>query len=148
MGLELRPDPTILAAMYKRFAARQMVMPPNNAKQAQVLSGAAVLENKNGSAPGQYLDTTVAGPDGEALRRIVILLPGPPKELKPLFDTEVKPRLAVGLPVRHLARRMLRMALIPESQVMRGRLRSIASIPMWRRRSWRIQGRFNCIFWR
>ncbi len=87
MGLELRPDPTILAAMYKRFAARQMVMPPNNAKQAQVLSGATVLENKNGSAPGQYLDTTVAGPDGEALRRIVILLPGPPKELKPLFDT-------------------------------------------------------------
>ncbi len=117
LGLELRPDPTILAAMYKRFAARQMVMPPNNAKQAQVLSGAVVLENKNGSAPGQYIDTTVTGPGGEALRRIVVLLPGPPKELKPLFDTVVKPRLAAGLPVRHLARRMLRMALIPESQV-------------------------------
>jgi nicotinamide-nucleotide amidase len=113
LGLELRPDPTILAAMYKRFAARQMVMPPNNAKQAQVLSGAVVLENKKGSAPGQYIDTTV----GEGLRRIVILLPGPPKELKPLFDEVVKPMLAAGLPERHLARRMLRMALIPESQV-------------------------------
>ena len=117
LGLELRPDPTLLAAMYKRFAARQMVMPPNNAKQAQVLSGAVVLENKNGSAPGQYLDTTITGPDGEVLRRIVVLLPGPPKELKPLFDTLAKPRLAAGLPVHHLARRMLRMALIPESQV-------------------------------
>ena len=58
-----------------------MVMPPNNAKQADVLDGATLLENKNGSAPGQYLDTTV---DGH--RKIVILLPGPPRELKPLFD--------------------------------------------------------------
>ena len=112
LGIELHPDPAILTALYKRFAARQMTMPPNNAKQADVLDEAMLLENKNGSAPGQYLDTTVNGH-----RKIVILLPGPPSELKPLFDGAVKPLLAAALPSRHLARRLLRMALIPESQV-------------------------------
>jgi nicotinamide-nucleotide amidase len=112
LGIELHPDPAIITALYKRFAARQMAMPPNNAKQADVLDGAVLLENKNGSAPGQYLDTTVNGH-----RKIVVLLPGPPSELKPLFDAACKPRLAASLPPRHLARRMLRMALIPESQV-------------------------------
>ena len=87
-------------------------MPPNNAKQADILAGATILENPNGSAPGQYLDTTV-----DSYRTIVILLPGPPKELKPLFDSRCIPLLAIALPPRHLARRMLRMALIPESQV-------------------------------
>jgi nicotinamide-nucleotide amidase len=117
LNLQLRADPAVLIQLYKRFAARQMVMPPNNAKQADVLDGALVLENANGSAPGQYLDTTVIDANGNPIRKIVILLPGPPKELKPLFDTLVKPRLAASLPPRYLAKRMLRMALIPESHV-------------------------------
>jgi nicotinamide-nucleotide amidase len=117
LGISLHPDPALLTQLYKRFAARRMVMPPNNAKQADVLDGAIALENKNGSAPGQYLDTTIAGADGKSIRKIVILLPGPPKELKPLFDEQVRPRLGASLPVRHLVRRMLRMALIPESHV-------------------------------
>jgi nicotinamide-nucleotide amidase len=117
LGIELHADPVILTQLYKRFAARHMAMPPNNAKQADVLDGARVLENKHGSAPGQYLDTTVVGSDGKAHRKIVVLLPGPPKELKPLFDEQVKPLLGASLPVRHLATRMLRMALIPESHV-------------------------------
>jgi competence/damage-inducible protein CinA-like protein len=117
LGIGLHSDNAVLAALYKRFAARQMVMPSNNAKQADVLDGATVLDNKNGSAAGQYLDTTVLDPNGRPIRKIVVLLPGPPKELKPLFDNEVKPRLAASLPPRHLARRMLRMALIPESHV-------------------------------
>src|SRR5262249_12425439 len=104
-------------SLYKRFAARQMVMPPNNAKQADILDGAIVINNKNGSAPAQYLDTTILDTNGKPVRKIVILLPGPPSELKPLFDHEVKPRLAASLPPRPLARRILRMALIPESHV-------------------------------
>lgn len=112
LGLELHPDPDTLAAMYKRFAARQATMPPNNAKQADLLDGARLLRNKNGSAPGQYLDTVVNGH-----RKIVILLPGPPGELKPLFRDVCRPLLAASLPQRHLARRTLRMALIPESAV-------------------------------
>src|SRR6202042_1484564 len=59
LGIDMHADNAVLTALYKRFAARQMVMPSNNAKQANVLDGAIVLDNKNGSAPGQYLDTTV-----------------------------------------------------------------------------------------
>ncbi len=117
LGIHLHSDNDILAALYKRFAARQMVMPPNNAKQADVLDGATVLNNINGSAPAQYLDTTILDSNGKPVRKIVILLPGPPSELKPLFDNEVKPLLATSLPTRHLAKRTLRMALIPESHV-------------------------------
>ena len=117
LGLSLHTDNAVLTALYRRFAARQMVMPSNNSKQADILDGATILENKNGSAPAQYLDTIVPDSNGKPIRKIVILLPGPPKELKPLFDNEVKPRLANSLPPRHLAKRILRMALIPESHV-------------------------------
>jgi nicotinamide-nucleotide amidase len=112
LGVGLRRNPEILTAMYKRFAARRMAMPENNARQADVIEGAEVMQNANGSAPGQYIDTVVG-----RHRKIVVLLPGPPKELEPMFEAECRPRLAATLPVRHMARRMLRMALLPESKV-------------------------------
>lgn len=112
LGLRLHRDNDILAGMYKRFAARRMAMPSNNAKQADVLQTAEVMANANGSAPGQYIDTVVG-----RHRKIVILLPGPPKELKAMYEAECRPRLLATLPARHMARRMLRMAVIPESQV-------------------------------
>jgi nicotinamide-nucleotide amidase len=112
LGLELKRDNEILTELYKRAAARRIPMPENNAKQADVLAGAEVLRNPNGSAPGQYLDTVVG-----RHRKIVILLPGPPKELKAMYGAECRPRLAATLPERHIATRMLRMALLPESQV-------------------------------
>jgi nicotinamide-nucleotide amidase len=89
-----------------------MAMPENNARQADVLDGAEVLANANGSAPGQYIDTVVG-----RHRKIVVLLPGPPKELKAMFEAQCRGRLRATLPQRHLAKRLLRMALIPESQV-------------------------------
>lgn len=112
LGVGLRHDPDLLAGLYRRFAARRMQMPDNNRKQADVVEGAEVLPNANGSAAGQYIDTVFSGH-----RKIIILLPGPPKELKGMFERECRPRLERALPARHIARRMLRMALIPESQV-------------------------------
>jgi nicotinamide-nucleotide amidase len=112
LGMEMRRDNDLLTGIYKRFASRRMAMPQNNARQADVIVGAEILANENGSAAGQYIDTVVG-----RHRKIVILLPGPPKELKPMYEAEVAPRLAASLPERHMARRMLRMALIPESQV-------------------------------
>jgi nicotinamide-nucleotide amidase len=117
LQLKFHRDPEVLASLEARFAARNIPMPPNNAKQADVLAGAILLPNANGSAPGQYLDTTFPVAADRQYRKIAILLPGPPRELKPLFDTEVKPRLAATLPPAHMARRVLRMAVIPESQV-------------------------------
>jgi nicotinamide-nucleotide amidase len=117
LGLKLQSDPAVLASLQARFKARKIAMPPNNRKQADVIEGAQVLPNRNGSAPGQWLDTTFPGALGQHFRKLVILLPGPPKELTALFDDECRPRLAAILPPRHLARRTLRMALIPESTV-------------------------------
>jgi nicotinamide-nucleotide amidase len=112
LGRPLHRDPALLTVLAKRFAARRMVMPENNLRQTDVIDGATILLNANGSAPGQYIDTAI---DGH--RKIVILLPGPPRELKAMFQAAVLPILAPTLPPRHLAKRQLRMALIPESQV-------------------------------
>jgi nicotinamide-nucleotide amidase len=112
LGVGLWRDAQIVTAMYKRFAERRMSMPENNARQADVIEGAEVMPNPIGSAPGQYIDTVVG-----RHRKIVVLLPGPPKELEPMFEAECRPRLAATLPERHMARRMLRMALTRESEV-------------------------------
>lgn len=111
LSLALRRDATQVAALHARAASWRITMPQNNLKQADVLEGATVLLNANGSAPGQWLDTTYEG-----YRKIIMLIPGPPNECKPLFDTECLPRLRNTVPPRHIAKRTLRAAMIPESQ--------------------------------
>jgi nicotinamide-nucleotide amidase len=112
LSLTLHRDESLLESLRQRFLARNLPMPPNNAKQADVLTGATILPNATGSAAGQLIDTLV-----DARKKIVILLPGPPRELKPMFTAQVKPILARTLPPSFLARGLVRMALIPESLV-------------------------------
>ena len=115
LEIKLRRDPQLVAHLATRAAAMRFTMPPNNLKQADVLEGensiVTVLPNVNGSAPGQFVDTAYAGH-----RKLVLLVPGPPNECRPLFDSECLPRLRAILPARHIARRTLRAAMIPESQ--------------------------------
>ena len=70
-----------MAKIRARFEKRGLVMPDVNRRQAQVPRGAIVLDNPNGTAPGLFIDY-----DGPRGRQIVILLPGPPRELNPMFD--------------------------------------------------------------
>jgi nicotinamide-nucleotide amidase len=81
LGLPMDVDESIVAQIRARFERRGLVMPEVNRRQAQVPRGALVLDNPNGTAPGLFIDH--AGGGG---RRIVILLPGPPRELQPMFD--------------------------------------------------------------
>jgi nicotinamide-nucleotide amidase len=111
LSLTLRRDAAQVAALYARAAAWRMPMAENNLKQADVIEGATVLPNANGSAPGQWLETTFGG-----YLKLILLVPGPPGECRPLFDAECLPRLRAALPVRHIAKRTLRAAMIPESQ--------------------------------
>ena len=111
LSLILRRDAQLVAALHTRAAHWRLPMPSNNLKQADVLHGAAVLPNPNGSAPGQWLDTTFA-----AHRKLILLLPCPPSECRPLFDAECLPRLRSLVPPRSIAKRTLRAAMIPESQ--------------------------------
>ena len=80
-------------------------MPRSNRKQCYVIEGAEVLDNPNGTAPGLWL---VAG------RRRIALLPGPPREIRPMFEDHVLPRLA-GLGRGPVLRRVLRLTGLGES---------------------------------
>jgi nicotinamide-nucleotide amidase len=111
LSIGLRRDASQVAALHARAATWRITMPQNNLKQADVLEGATVLPNTNGSAPGQWLDVTFEG-----YRKLLMLVPGPPNECKPLFETECLPRLRATVPQRHIAKRTLRAAMIPESQ--------------------------------
>jgi len=112
LGVSLRRDPEILARLEKRFAERGWKMSPNNAKQADVLEGASVLPNPNGTAPGQWLSGEFDGRE-----HIIVLLPGPPHEMKALFEAEVRERLRAKVPPAFLAVRTLKIAMLGESAV-------------------------------
>ncbi len=111
LGIALHRDAEQVAALHVRAATWRIAMPENNLKQADVLEGAAILANANGSAPGQWIDTAYEG-----YRKLVLLIPGPPNECKALFETECLPRLRAVLPLRFIAKRTLKAAMIPESQ--------------------------------
>jgi nicotinamide-nucleotide amidase len=111
LGLELHRDPAIITSLEQRFAARGWKMAPNNLKQADVIAGATVLPNANGSAPGQWMSGKYEGRE-----RIIMLLPGPPHELKALFEEQCVPRLQAKLPPQFIATRELKITGLGESQ--------------------------------
>jgi nicotinamide-nucleotide amidase len=110
LDLKLQRDPEILALLERRFAARNYQMTPNNAKQADVIVGATVLPNANGTAPGQWISGKYDGRD-----RFIILLPGPPHELKALFDQQCLERLRAKVPTQFIATRELKVTGLGES---------------------------------
>ncbi|HVO62278.1 MAG TPA: competence/damage-inducible protein A [Terriglobales bacterium] len=111
LGLKLHRDPEVLEKLEARFAARSMKMTPNNDKQADMLAGATVLPNSMGTAPGQWISGKYDGRE-----KIIILLPGPPHELKKLFEEQCVERLRSKLPPAFIATRVLKIAMMPESQ--------------------------------
>jgi nicotinamide-nucleotide amidase len=112
LGVSVRRDPEILARLEQRFAERGWKMTSNNSKQADVLDGATVLPNPNGTAPGQWLSGQFDGRE-----HVIVLLPGPPHELKALFESEVRERLRAKVPQAALAIRTLKIAMLGESAV-------------------------------
>ncbi|MCR4410650.1 MAG: competence/damage-inducible protein A [Candidatus Saccharicenans sp.] len=97
----------ILDKIRLRFESRGLKMPASNRRQAYVIEGAEVLENPHGTAPGLWL---------EKRSRIIILLPGPPSELKPMVENLVWPRLKEFGEVRVL-RSVIRITGAGESLV-------------------------------
>ena len=112
LGLELHRDEEILEQLKVRFAARGYKMTPNNFQQADVVSGAVVLPNPNGTAPGQWITGQYEGRDS-----LIILLPGPPFELRAMFDEQCFERLRAKLPPSYIATRVLKVAMLGESLV-------------------------------
>ena len=110
MGLTLHRDPKIVTALEAWFAKRNSQMPANNVKQGDVITGAIVLHNPKGTAPGQWIAVKYASRE-----KTVILLPGPPRELKNMFDQECAERLRAKLPQLFIATRVLKVAMMGES---------------------------------
>src|SRR5438128_5730567 len=110
LGLQLRRDPAVVSAIERRFAEHGWKMSANNVKQSDVIAGAAVLMNANGTAPGQWITGKSDGKE-----KIIILLPGPPHEFKALFENSVVERLRAKVPKQFLATRVLKITGMGES---------------------------------
>jgi len=108
LGTPLEVDEMIVDRLRDRFARRGMTMPEINKRQAMVQRGATVLPNANGTAPGLWL---------EHGRTMIVLLPGPPREMKPMLDSVIGDRLAPRAGGRGLFRRVLKIAGRAESDV-------------------------------
>jgi nicotinamide-nucleotide amidase len=133
LGKKLQFDEAILDHIKKRFAARNLPMPKNNEVQALVPEGAIVLSNPNGTAPGLAMKITpsegrvirvpnlnqVGDSQSSPLRKQwLVMLPGPPRELCPMFDNLVVPLLRREFPLdAPLVCRTLRTSGIAESLV-------------------------------
>jgi nicotinamide-nucleotide amidase len=108
LSLELQEDPQLVMALEERFRARGIRMAAINLRQAQVPRGAVVLKNDRGTAPGLWIDVG---------HRVVILLPGPPRELQPIVDDLVLPRLRARTSGRQVRRRVIKITGRAESAV-------------------------------
>ncbi|HUI55505.1 MAG TPA: competence/damage-inducible protein A [Bryobacteraceae bacterium] len=98
----------IAAVLEQRFAQARRKMAEVNKRQAFVIQGADVLANDRGTAPGQWVEES---------GNVVMLLPGPPHELKAMFERQCLPRLARVVPKQAIRTAFLRIAGMPESDL-------------------------------
>mgnify|MGYP001059552800 FL=1 len=108
LGRRLVRDEAILARLEERFRKRGREMPGVNAKQADVVEGAVVLPNRQGTAPAYLI---------EAEGKTIVLLPGVPREMKALFEESVLPHLTRGGTPPGIHRRVLKVVGLGESAV-------------------------------
>jgi nicotinamide-nucleotide amidase len=102
-------DPELERWLRGLWDRRGMPFPEANLKQAWVIPSAVALANPHGTAPGWF----VSRPDG----RVIVTLPGPPREMRPMWTDEVLPRLRERGLGRAMEVRTLRLTAIGESQV-------------------------------
>lgn len=104
----MTPSEEAWQAILNRFQKFGRTPTENNRRQTLILNGADRLPNPNGTAPGQWFHR-----DG----RVMVLLPGPPRELKPMVAAELIPRLTAMLPPQVIRTRWYRVALMGESDL-------------------------------
>jgi nicotinamide-nucleotide amidase len=100
--------PEIAAAIEQRFAAAKRKMAEVNKRQAFVVEGAEVLPNDRGTAPGQWVEESGA---------VVMMLPGPPHELKAMFERQCLPRLTRIVPRQIIRTVFMRVTGMSESDL-------------------------------
>ena len=108
LGRSLHEDAELRRRIQDRFARLGRPMPENNLRQAQVPEGGEWLENRNGTAAGIWI---------KHRENILVLLPGPPRELEPMFDATCVPRLERVAPGERIKSRVYKVVGLPESEV-------------------------------
>ncbi|MCZ2077449.1 MAG: competence/damage-inducible protein A [Bryobacterales bacterium] len=108
LGRELQFNLAVCEGIEARFRLMNRRMAEINRRQAYIIAGADILNNENGTAPGQWVDDN---------GRIVILLPGPPNELKPMFSRGCLPKLRAAVPSTVIRTRFYRVSGMPESEL-------------------------------
>ena len=108
LGRKLVFHAEIAEALERRFAATKRKMSEINKRQAFVMEGAEVLPNDRGTAPGQWVVSNGA---------VAILLPGPPHEMKAMFEQQCLPRLTRLVPKQAIRTAFLRITGMPESDL-------------------------------
>jgi len=108
LNIGMTANPAAWDAILNRFQKFGRTPTENNRRQTLILNGAEMLLNPNGTAPGQWFQR-----DG----RVLVLLPGPPRELKPMVKADIIPRLVALLPPQVIRTRWYRVALMGESDL-------------------------------
>jgi nicotinamide-nucleotide amidase len=108
LGLPMSENEAVVSRIRERFARRGLTMPDINRRQGMVPHGATLVDNPNGTAPGLLI---------EHGRMAIVLLPGPPREMKPMFEAVVRDRLAPRAGGRGLFRRVIKITGRTESDV-------------------------------
>ena len=99
LGRKLHTDADVLNRLERFFADRGRPMPPHTAVQAQVPDGALVLTNQHGTAPGLAIEVNANPFCADRKTSWLVMLPGPPRELRPMFTDQVLPLLQIKLPL-------------------------------------------------
>lgn len=118
LGEQLESDPALVEALRARFGGLQRPMPENNLQQATLIPSARPIPNPNGTAPGWFVEK-----DG----KLIVAMPGPPSEMRPMWRDAVLPQLRASGSA-HLATRALMTFGVGESTVED----RIADIIAWR----------------
>jgi nicotinamide-nucleotide amidase len=108
-GEDPQVDPDLEAWLRELWSRRDMAFPESNLKQAWLLPSATALANPNGTAPGWFVER----PDGG----VIVALPGPPREMRPMWHDHALPRLRAHGLGADVAARTYRLMGIGESQV-------------------------------
>ena len=126
LGLELRQHPELLESLRRRLRLRGIKWAAGIARQADVPSGAHVLPNENGSAPGFYLKANI---NPRISSPHLFVLPGPPRELQPMFRKYVMPILRSIAPRSAIEQRVYKVAGTGESSVEEAIGEKVLAIP-------------------
>jgi nicotinamide-nucleotide amidase len=126
LGLELRQHPELLESLRQRLRLRGIKWAAGIARQADVPAGAQVLPNENGSAPGFYLKANI---NPRISSPHLFVLPGPPRELQPMFRKYVMPLLQSLAPSSAIEQRVYKVAGVGESSVEEAIGEKVLAIP-------------------